>query len=63
MRKNRVQRIVVHTVQSPDFTALGKQINDVYSGYIERRLREAGLTIEQKSTVIGVIICRLHAQE
>ncbi len=63
MRKNRIQNVIIHMVRSPDYTALTEKINELYAGYVERRLRDAGLTTDQKIAVIDGILSRLYSNE
>lgn len=63
MRKNAVQAVVVHTGSNPHSRTLADKVSSFHAEIIERRLRHADLTAEQKIDVIDKLLASLHSRE
>lgn len=62
MRKNKIQKIVLHIVPH-DLPSLYDKINAFHVEIIERRLNQSTLIIDQKITVIDLINENLKSRE
>ena len=63
MRKNCIRGVVVHAAESAEFRVLADRVSEFHASVIERRLRQADLTAEQKIAVIDRIIESLKSRE
>ena len=63
MRKNQVQRVVLHWPEEGADCALGDRISEFHRDILERRLEQSGLTARQRIAVIDQILERRKAKE
>lgn len=56
MKKNRVQKIVIHDGIDSDNCLATEKIDGFHADIIERRLKASGLTAQQQTAVIDQII-------
>lgn len=63
MRKNQVQRIIVHIPDHADLRALANKVNEFHVDVIERRLNGSALTADDKIAVIDNILENLKSRE
>ena len=63
MRKNMVQKVVVHVADDVDLHALAKKISEFHAEMIRQRLNQSDLTTEEKIIVIEKILDYLKSRE
>lgn len=63
MRKNQVQKIIIHIPDHADLRALANKVNEFHVDVIERRLNGSGLTADDKIAVIDNILENLKSRE
>lgn len=63
MRKNIVQKVIVHVADDADLHALAAKVSKFHVEIIERKLSQSNLTTEQKIIVINKVIEHLKSRE
>mgnify|MGYP003378307207 CR=1 FL=1 len=63
MRKNRIRNIIVHDSDIDGIHALADRVSEFHLEIIERKLKQSGLTTNQKIAVIDKILENLKARE
>ena len=63
MKRNCVQNVIIHISEDVDFQALSDKINEFHLGVVERRLKRADLSTEEKIAVIDEIMDYLKSRE
>lgn len=63
MKRNCVQNVIMHISEDVDFHALSDKINEFHLGAVERRLKRADLSTEEKIAVIDEIMDHLKSRE
>ncbi|HJD23539.1 MAG TPA: hypothetical protein H9694_05265 [Firmicutes bacterium] len=63
MRKNQVQRVVLHWPEERAGGALGDRLSEFHRDILERRLAQSGLTARQQIAAIDQILERRKAKE
>ncbi|HIZ19927.1 MAG TPA: hypothetical protein H9674_03605 [Firmicutes bacterium] len=63
MRKNQVQRVVLHWPEEGAGSVLGDQVSEFHRDILERRLAQSGLTARQQIAVIDQILEGRKAKE
>lgn len=56
MRKNRVQEMVVHPLESREACALAGRVSGFHGELIARRLRQSGLSAEEQTAVLDRVL-------
>ena len=63
MKKNQVQKIIIHTAVSANSKALADRVSEFHADVIERRLQQLGLPAKYKIDIIDNIIASLKSRE
>ncbi|MGM9607276.1 MAG: hypothetical protein ACI3XJ_07205 [Oscillospiraceae bacterium] len=60
---SKIRQVIIHTAEDADLSALDDQVSQWHADIIERRLKESGLSADQKIAVIDRIIDYLQNTE
>lgn len=63
MKKNYVQKVMIHVPDNRDIHALSDKVNAFHVDIMERKLNQSALTTEQKIAVIDKIMEILKLRE